>query len=265
MQRDRSTHIYGDDGRYTIRQLISSKSNSVGQEDEQNTNIAQEGDSRAGNNWTTPEHRQTHTIRESPLIAEEGQTRKRKLSTSFDDLSSAYRPRSADLTNIRCATSPSQQPHTVWSEYCSGYEVNFGGGFLHVASRRSSPDVLALIRREHLEDRKDRENRLAVLDKCHNEHVVRFIECFDAGNGQFLVFEAMNMSLLQVASAVRRPEADEIAAIARQVCCWSARTMVKLTSTDASRIESVGTTQDRTRPLEDDQCSRKSRRQGENL
>lgn len=242
MERDRSTHIYGDDGRHTIRQLLSSKSTSVDQENEQNTNIAQEGKSRAEENWTTLEHRKFHILSESTLPAERRQTRKRKLSTSFDDLSSAYRPRSADLTDIRCATSPVQRPLTVWSEYYSGYEVNFGGGFLHVASRRSAPDMLALIRRERPETRKDREGRLAVLNECHHEYVVRFIECFDAVNGQFFVFEAMDMSLLQVASAVRRPEADEIVAIARQVRCWSAPMVANLTNSDAAGVESTGTT-----------------------
>ncbi|KAK5094389.1 hypothetical protein LTS08_008608 [Lithohypha guttulata] len=217
MERDRSTHIYGDNGKQRLRQLLTSARRAESRMNEHDTSRAHQK-IRAPEGERTPDQPEDRITSESPERAKDLQPRKRKLSTAIPgDSFAVRRSGSTKLAAVRSLT-----PHTprtprlatVWSQYCSGYEVNFGGGFLYVASQRHSPSVLTLIRQGQL---KDEDERIAVLSKCRSEYVVQFMEWFDAGNEQFLVFESMDMSLLQVASAVRRPREDEIAAIARQI------------------------------------------------
>lgn len=103
---------------------------------------------------------------------------------------------------------------SVWSEYSRGYEVNFGGGFFHMASKRSSERGLGFLQKLVSTGVSE---RLAILTRAQSQHFVKCLGCFESSPEVYFVFEPMTMSLLQVSNALRLPSEQEIVAIACQV------------------------------------------------
>lgn len=103
---------------------------------------------------------------------------------------------------------------SVWSRHCRGYEVNFGGGFFHVATRTGSTHSLVFLQKHGTSPVSERVNFLKRNDSAR---FVQCLGCFDASPEVYFAFEPMLVSLLQVSSALRSPSEQELVVIASQV------------------------------------------------
>jgi len=102
----------------------------------------------------------------------------------------------------------------VWSMYDKGFEVDFGDGYFWLASKKESPLELVLVRTEN---QLDGETMSELSQKLQGEY---FVKCFHALRSNLvthLVFEFMNLSLVQITGAPRLPTEQEVLAIIGQV------------------------------------------------
>ncbi|KAK5069384.1 hypothetical protein LTR51_008634 [Lithohypha guttulata] len=174
----------------------------------------------AQNPESSKEHRETRTKATkqphqppwTPHVTEEGRDlsslpaseHSRKRKADRDQNERMFKPLRS-IPEARATGMPdtwSRRFVSVWSEYSRGYEVNFGGGFFHMASKKSSERGLGFLQK---------------LSSPESQHLVRCLGCFESPPEVYFVFEPMNMSLLQVSNALRLPSEQEIVAIACQL------------------------------------------------
>lgn len=103
---------------------------------------------------------------------------------------------------------------SMQSQYDTSCEIDFGGGYLSVIRSKTVPHKLLLMREvESLEvDRK-----LALLNELGNEHFVACVNACETQSGISLIFEHMNVSLVQINGCPRFPTEEEVVAIVGQV------------------------------------------------
>ncbi|KAK5096545.1 hypothetical protein LTS08_007418 [Lithohypha guttulata] len=109
---------------------------------------------------------------------------------------------------------PSRRFLSVWSLYSKCYEVDFGGGYLWVASGKGSSLGLFLVQKE---EKFDATQSSMVLENSQGQYFVKCCDIFQTGSSIDLVFEFMNMSLTQIIGAPRLPTEQEVLAIVGQV------------------------------------------------
>lgn len=112
------------------------------------------------------------------------------------------------------SSMPSRRFLSVWSLYSKCYEVDFGGGYLWVASGKGSSLGLFLVQKE---EKFDATQSSMVLENSQGQYFVKCCDIFQTGSSIDLVFEFMNMSLTQIIGAPRLPTEQEVLAIVGQV------------------------------------------------
>lgn len=103
---------------------------------------------------------------------------------------------------------------SIWHTYQKEYEVNFGAGYLWVVSYKRRTRALALI---ETKDSWTVHHQKNLLGQLRSPSFVQCLEVFDAGPRTHFVLEHMDMSLVQLAVALRFPNEQEIRAIVGQV------------------------------------------------
>lgn len=123
-------------------------------------------------------------------------------------------PPSGRDENAQHNSVPSFQRRSVWSQYNRKHEVNFGGGWFWVASCKRPARGTVLIQRYGVSDIK---SKLALAQKLHGQGLINCAHVFTSTSDVHLVLELMNLSLVQVVTALRFPTEQEILAIVAQV------------------------------------------------
>lgn len=103
---------------------------------------------------------------------------------------------------------------SVWSDYKKSFDIDFGDGILHVASRRKLDKALVFVQECRASEVSA---RLSTLTQTQSSHFVKCLDCFVSPFTSHFVFEPMNMSLMHVTKARRSPTEQEIVAIVGQV------------------------------------------------
>lgn len=103
---------------------------------------------------------------------------------------------------------------SVWKTYRKEYEVNFGAGYLWVASYTSRTRGLALVDTKQSWVVRHQKN---LLDQLRDPSFVQYLDMFESPSETHFVLEYMDMSLVQLAVALRYPSEQEIRAIVGQV------------------------------------------------
>jgi len=120
---------------------------------------------------------------------------------------------------------PQVQTQNVWSCYERAHEIDFGGGYFWVGARAGTSQALVLIQREDNLDPEKMSDRLRVSE---SRYIVRCCEIFCSGFCADLVFENMDMSLVQIIGTPRPPTEREVLAIIGQVRLQPVPTMFDL-------------------------------------
>ncbi|KAJ9656280.1 hypothetical protein H2198_005055 [Neophaeococcomyces mojaviensis] len=214
--RDRTTKMYGSKdspGQIEILGAIEDEDEDWDKKQSSRRSTPLDRTPKATINERKPVSSTQSTLREnekSPSIPSSGLWRKRRPSTDRPvDLSAPFA-----VTGTTKPPTWSRRSGSVWSEYSRGHEVNFGGGFFHMAGGRSPGEGLAFLQKHGSSGLSE---RLAILTRPHSPHLVTYRGCFESPSETYLVFEPMNMSLLQVSNALRLPTEQEVVAIAGQL------------------------------------------------
>jgi len=109
---------------------------------------------------------------------------------------------------------PSFQRCSVWSQYNRKHEVNFGGGWFWVASCKRPARGTVLIQRHDVSDIK---NKTSLAQNLHGQGLINCAHVFTSASDVHFVLELMNVSLVQVVTALRFPTEQEVLAIVAQV------------------------------------------------